>query len=41
VERPGTGVAENLEQAVADGDALKLAGHACLETRLSATIQDW
>ena len=31
----------NLEQAVADGTALRLAGQARLETRLTATIQDW
>ena len=31
----------NLEQAVADGDALRLPGHARLDTRLTATILDW
>jgi hypothetical protein len=31
----------NLEQAVADGNALRLPGHARLETRLTATILDW
>ena len=31
----------NLEQAVADGTALRLAGHGQLETRLIATILDW
>jgi hypothetical protein len=31
----------NLEQAVTDGTALCLAGQARLETRLTATIQDW
>ena len=31
----------NLEQAAADGSALRLAGHGRLETRLTATILAW
>jgi Domain of unknown function (DUF4432) len=31
----------NLEQAVTEGNALRLAGHARLETRLVASIVDW